>query len=149
MAETDDWTYTPGSTKLKDKIRFLIGDTNESRRLILDGDITMALALGGNNLFRSAAYACDAIAAKHARDQQHSVQGVTVTQEGAYRHYKKLALEYRQKAASVGSVFVVNMRDQKTGFIQNIDLIPPAIRRGIYEFQRNRDRDNRFTSDSC
>ena len=149
MAETDDWTYTPGSTKLKDKIRFLIGDTNESRRLILDGDITMALVLGSNNLFRSAAYACDAIAAKHARDQQHSVQGVSVTQEAAYMHYKRLAKEYRQKSASVGSVFVVNMRDQKTDFITDTDLIPPAIIRGIYSFQRNRDRDDRFLSESC
>lgn len=149
MPETDDWTYTPGSTTLKDRIRLLIGDTNESRRLILDGDITTAISLGGSNLFRSAAYACDAIAAKHARDQQHSVQGVTVTQEAAYRHYKRLATEYRQRAASTGSVFVVNMRDQKTTFIQNFDLIPPGITRGIYSFQRNRDRDGRFRSESC
>ncbi len=147
MPETDDWTYTPGSTKLKDQIRLLIGDTNEARRLILDGDITTAITLGGSNLLRSAAYACDAIAAKHARDQQHSVQGVTVTQEAAYAHYKKLAMEYRERAASTGSIYAVKDKDQKTTFRNNTDLIPPAITKGMDDFNRN--IVNQFKSESC
>ena len=147
MPETDDWTYTPGSTKLKDQIRLLIGDTNIARKLILDGDITTAISLGGSNLFRSAAYACDAIAAKHARDAQHSVQGVSVTQEAAYAHYKKLAMEYRQKAASTGSIHAVKDKDQKTAFETNTDLIPPGISKGMHDFQKN--IRNQFKSESC
>lgn len=147
MAGPDDWTYTPGSTKLKDQIRLLIGDTNEARRLILDGDIATATTLGGGTLLRSAAYACDAIAAKYARDAQHSVQGVSVTQETAYAHYKKLAAEYRSRAASTGSIYAVKDFDQKTTFQDNTDLIPPYISKGMHDFQRS--IRNQFISGSC
>ena len=136
MAHDPDWTYTPGSEKLKDDIRFLVGDTNEARKLLLDGEIATALRLGSDNRFRGAAYACDAIASKLARDSTLSVQGTAVERRDAFNHYKLLAKKYRQKAAGTGSVFVVNDPDQKTGFEGDSSLILPGIKRGMHDFQR-------------
>ncbi len=136
MAHSDDWTYTPGSTKPKDRIRFLAGDTNTARKLLLDAEIGTALALGGNNVFRGAAYACDAIAGKFARDSTFTVQGTNAERRDAFDHYKKLAKELRQKASGTGSLFAVNDPNQKLGFGGDSSLIPPGIRRGMHDFQR-------------
>ena len=136
MAHDPDWTYTPGSAKIKDEVRFLCGDTNTGRKLLLDSEIATAVRLGGDNKFRSAAYACDAIAGKFARDSTFTVQGTNAERRDAYDHYKELAKDLRQKAAGTGSVFTVNDPDQKLGFEGDTSLIPPGIRRGMHDIQR-------------
>ena len=136
MAHDPDWTYTPGSTKPKDKIRFLVGDTNTARKLLLDGEIELSLTLGGQNIFRGAAYACDAIAGKLARDATFTVQGTGVDRKDSFDHYKKMAKKFRQKAAGTGSLFAVNDPAQKLGFEGDTSLILPGISRGMHDFQR-------------
>ncbi len=136
MAHDPDWTYTPGSTKPKDRIRFLSGDTNTARKLLVDEEIATALALGGDNVFRGAAYACDAIAGKFARDSTFTVQGTSAERRDAFDHYKQLAKELRQKASGTGSLFAVNDPDQKVSFGNDASLIGPSIRRGMHDFQR-------------
>ncbi|KKK47189.1 hypothetical protein LCGC14_3157720, partial [marine sediment metagenome] len=111
MAHDPDWTYTPGSEKLKDEIRFLCGDTNTARKLLLDGEITTAIRLGGNNKFRSAAYACDAIAGKFARDSTFTVQGTTAERRDAYDHYKELAQEEIKELEEQKEQLITKIKD--------------------------------------
>lgn len=127
MAAT--WTYEADFTQDRDKIRLLIGDTSEASKLLFDQEISYALTrANNNNILRAAAWACDFIASKFAREKSTSVQGFSVNLSNIFSHYKALAKKYRTMAKTSASLYIVKTRDDKLVFTSNPDLIPPTFR---------------------
>jgi hypothetical protein len=62
------WTYTGDpSVSDRDKVRFLIGDTDTTDQLINDEEIAWALDLTGDDIYQSAHDLCITLGAKFAR----------------------------------------------------------------------------------
>ena len=135
------WTYDPTSVLDHDRVRRLCGDTNEAKKLIDDGEVADAIVLGVGSVFRMAAYACDFIAAKLARDKSTSVQGVSTDREDAYNHYVALAVKYRRKATTSAALFTVSDPDEKKAFRDNTSLLEPTIKKGMHDFEKRNTND--------
>lgn len=62
------WTYTGDpSVSDRDKVRFLIGDTDTTDQLVSDEEIAWQLGVVGDNVYQAAHDLCVALAAKFAR----------------------------------------------------------------------------------
>ena len=134
-----DFSYQLPVATDRDRVRFFIGDTNSARPLLDDAEIAYALSLASNNILRSAAYACDAIAAKLIRESAVSVQGITLTRSLSAEGYKKLATEYRARSKSFGpnaGFWILKDPAEKAAYLADSGLIPPAIRREMHDNKR-------------
>ena len=67
------WTYSgdPSSSD-RDKVRFLIGDTDTNNQLLQDAEITFLLNQWNSDAYVAAAHACDALAAKFSAKSDYS-----------------------------------------------------------------------------
>lgn len=93
------WTYTNDpSVVARDKVRFLIGDTDTANQLITDEEIAFLLAEWNNDGYVSAARGCDALAARFAAksDQSKSVGDLSLT-----THYGEQATRYMALGAAL------------------------------------------------
>ena len=134
-----DFNYQLPISTDRDRVRFLIGDTNPARPLLDDAEVAHALVLSTNNILRAAAYACDAIAAKLTRESGISVQGISLTRSLSAEGYKKLATEYRARSKAFGTnagFWILKDPAEKAAFLANSNLIPPAIRREMHDNKR-------------
>lgn len=61
------WTYVDPNTSDRDKIRFLIGDTDSSDPLLSDEEIAFTLSEAGGSVYQAGHDSCYAIAAKFSR----------------------------------------------------------------------------------
>ena len=69
------WTYTDPNTSDRDKIRFLIGDTDSTDPLLSDEEIAFTLAEAGGSVYQAGHDSCYAIAAKFSRMAQSKSVG--------------------------------------------------------------------------
>jgi len=101
------WTYSSSLPTDKDKVRFLVQDTDTNDQLIQDEEITFALTETGN-IYRASALVARSIALQLGRQ----LTLVRVPKELAWdahqqwEHYKELAKELEIKAASSGATGV-------------------------------------------
>lgn len=98
------WTYDGDpSANNRDKVRFLIGDTDSSNQLLQDAEITFLLDQWNTNAYVAAAHACAALAAKFAAksDYSKSVGDLSIsTQYGQQAdRYKSLGAQLLAQAA--------------------------------------------------
>ena len=134
-----DFNYQLPISTDRDRVRFLVGDTNSVRPLLDDGEIAHALSLASNNILRAAAFSCDAIAAKLIRESSISIQGINLTRSTSAEGYKKLATEYRARAKSFGpnaGFWILKDPAEKAAFLADKNLIAPAIRREMHDNKR-------------
>lgn len=77
---SNQWSYSgdPRNSP-KDQVRFLVGDTDESDPLLLDGEINYLLSTYQNNPFNAAIRACETIMAKFSRMVDETVGGVKIS----------------------------------------------------------------------
>lgn len=61
------WTYVDPNNNARDKVRFLIGDTDTTDQLVSDEEIAYLLSETGNSVYLAAHDACYAISSKFAR----------------------------------------------------------------------------------
>lgn len=100
------WTYSGSpSTDLKDRVRFLIRDTDTTNQLISDEEILWALTDRGSNHYAAAATCCRVIGAQAAGANQVTVGDVSESggPSGTAQEWMDLADTYDRKATSVGS----------------------------------------------
>lgn len=98
------WTYGGDpSANNRDKVRFLIGDTDTNNQLLQDAEITFLLDQWNTNAYVAAAHACDALAAKFAAksDYSKSVGDLSIsTQYGQQAdRYRALGAQLRAQAS--------------------------------------------------
>lgn len=98
------WTYTPDFTQSRDKVRFLIGDTNTNDQLVSDEEIAFALAQNAN-IYRAGAILCRGIGLKLSRQLtlDPAPGGVSLDSQAQAEKYLKLADDLEDQAVSVSS----------------------------------------------
>jgi hypothetical protein len=90
------WTYTddPGGVP-RDAVRFALGDTDPADPQCSDGQVEYALADQGNVPKLAAALLADRLAARYAREEATSVDGISLGGAGRSSAYRLLATTLR------------------------------------------------------
>lgn len=94
--------YDPSVPTDRDKVRFLIGDTDNDNLMLSDDEIAFALVESSDNLYYAAAGLCRSIAARFARDVNYRFSTLWQDSGDAYIHYMELAKKYEDEALSGG-----------------------------------------------
>jgi len=113
------WTYTSDFTASKDKVRFLVQDTDTNDQLVSDEEITFALAQN-SNIYRAASIVARSIGLKLSRELtlNPAPGGVSLDSQAQAEKYLKLADELTAQATAQGaaSIFVggISISDKQT-----------------------------------
>lgn len=99
------WTYEGNLMNRRDRIRFLVGDTDTNDQLLQDGEIDYYLTEYSND-YLCAATLCDAIAAKFSRQADVNNAGLSLSASQRAQAYRTRAVELRKEATKLASVFV-------------------------------------------
>lgn len=91
------YSFDPKSS-VKDKVRFLLGDTDANDALLADAEILCLIEDEGSPL-RAAAAGALAIAAQFCRSMDESVGDVSKSYSQRAEHYKSLATALKKRAA--------------------------------------------------
>ena len=129
------WTYTAPTTD-RDKVRFLVGDTDTTDQLVTDEEIAYVLTTR-TNLHLAAADVCEAIAAKSSRkaDTSNGTLSVSASQRAAA--YATRAQELRARANALGApAFFAGGQtvSGKDDLSADGDAVQPAFRVGQDDF---------------
>lgn len=97
------WTYDPSLPTDKDKVRFLVGDTDDRDAVIEDGEIAFLLS-EHSNVYSAAAACCRAIAARLRRDLtlNPAAGSVSLDPQVQAEGFMKLATELDARALTSG-----------------------------------------------
>lgn len=130
------WTFDDALTDMKDQVRILVGDTDETDQLMQDEAITFFVTLENNRLYESAADVAEAIANKLARSVQKSVGSMSLAAQQRYEHYREMAASLRDKSelflnASpyAGGISVADKQTQE----QNTDRVEPDFTKKLFD----------------
>lgn len=89
------WSYSGDpSSSSRDEVRFLIGDTDADDQLLQDSEVDYLVSVspdGSGHNYLAASAACDAIAARYAKQISKSVGSLSIQLSEKYQHYKELA----------------------------------------------------------
>lgn len=104
------FTYVDPTSGDRDKVRFLIQDTDPTDPLLQDAEITFLLSTWGN-IYAAAAYAAEAIAGRYAHKTNYSrsIGDLSISES-----YATSAAEFRELAKSLKA--------------QEIDFFPPSVK---------------------
>lgn len=94
------WSYSgdPEASK-KDEVRFLIGDTDQSEPLLLDGEIRYLLRRYSESAIQASIQACETIMAKFGRLVDETVGSVSMKYSQRIAGYAQMRDELRQRLA--------------------------------------------------
>lgn len=93
------FTYNAKSPSNRDKVRLLIGDTNESRFIFEDEELNTLLEMHGSDLFLTAAGACRVVATGASKQAIFlAMPGVTITKAQIVDKYHTAAEKYEEMA---------------------------------------------------
>lgn len=87
-----------------DKVRLLIGDTDENAILFEDDEITWFLSERGNDVYLAAADACESAARKFARAFDFETDGQRFQRSQMSKMFRDLAKDLRGRTAGVVTV---------------------------------------------
>jgi len=106
------WSYDDTLSTDRDKVRFLVGDTDTNRQLLSNSEIDFLVT--ENPDYRQAAVnSCDAIIAKLSRDVDRNGPGMNATRSQQIQHYKDLKIELKKKADLYLSPLVTERDDDE------------------------------------
>lgn len=129
------WTYSGDPTvSIKDEVRFLVGDTDESDPQLQDAEIAYAVTTYGS-AFRAAIYCCRALMGKYGRLVSKSVGDLRISYSDRFTHYKEMAAQLAADAfGSDAQVYAggQTVTDKQT-VESNTDRLVPAFRIGIMD----------------
>lgn len=123
------WSYTgdPADSD-KDRVRFLIGDTDTSDQQLQDAEILDLLTEAPNPL-RAAANAAEAIAAKYSRQVDKSLGQSSVSASRRAVAYQELADSLRKRARRAGVTPFAGGRSKaaKDAAAESTDAVQPSF----------------------
>jgi len=91
------WSYNSSLTTDKDKVRFYIGDIDQTGQLLQDEEISFLLAEVSNVLL-AAAHAAKAVAAKFSRQADKAVGDLRISLSQKAQAYMSLAADLEKRA---------------------------------------------------
>jgi len=127
------WTYDPSVASDVDKVRLLIGDTNPADRLLTDSEILFFLELRGGDVFKAAADAAKAVAARFSRLADTTNLSLSIAASQRAEAYWKLASELDTRADLLGGseMFVGGLSvSGKESLDEDTDAVQPSFRIG-------------------
>ena len=124
------WTYTPDFTAQRDRVRFLVGDTNTADQLVSDEEIQYMGTIEGSD-FSVAAGCCEAIAGVLGRKVDMTEGKLSIKLSQRSKGYMDRAARLRARAALEAVPFSggASVAD-KIAANADSDRIPPAFWRG-------------------
>jgi hypothetical protein len=84
------WSFNPYLTENKDKVRSLIGDTDENAQQISDETIYGALSHNSDNIYSTARQMVRSLIARYARRADVKIEGVSTSYGGVIKAYQAL-----------------------------------------------------------
>lgn len=133
------WTYDPALSADKDKVRFLIGDTDTTNQLVADEAIATMLDMY-DDTFSTAAALCDGLATKFARLPTITISGITIRGTERAEQFRITAASLRRQsvqgapgALGVPSVTGTSVSDIQ-GNQQDTDRVPDKFEVGNMDF---------------
>lgn len=133
------WAYDDTLPTDKDKVRFYIADTDESRQLVSDPAIDAMISLY-EDVFEASAALADGLAARFARVASITVDGLVIKGADRAEQYRILASNLRRQSALsaggalgvpfVGGVSITEME----GVAANTDRAPNKFNIGQDDF---------------
>lgn len=131
---TWDYSGNPADSD-KDKVRFLVGDTDTNDRLVEDEEINWALS-EYPSVYVAAAEICEAIAAKFARKVDQSVGDLRISFSKQSDQYSKKAAQLRRKSSILNVkpyAGGISVSDKET-VRENSDRVDPSFTRGMDDY---------------
>ena len=127
------WTYEGNLTNRRDRIRFLVGDTDTNDQLLQDGEVDYYLTEYSNDHL-CAATLCDAIAAKFSRLADTNNAGLSVSASQRAQAYRARAVELRKEATKSAPIWVGgrSISDKETAE-EDTSRTQPAFKRGMFD----------------
>jgi hypothetical protein len=131
------WTYSgdPASSD-RDKVRFLVFDTDATEQLISDEEVLWLIS-EQSNVYMAAANAAEAIAAKFAKDLNRSAVGLSASPGNRGAFYLELADKLRAQISTTnrhGDIFVGGLSlDKKADLDADPDNVQPAFKVGMFD----------------
>jgi hypothetical protein len=131
------WNYTKGPVNAdRDKVRFYVGDTDESDQLVQDEEIAFAVA-EHSDLRIAAAMVLRALAAKHSRLGSISVGSVSQTLTTIAKAFADRAKELDPFGYSIGGVLLLTPKfgglsiSEKEVLADDTDAVQPSFAKGM------------------
>lgn len=129
----------------RDRVRLLIGDTDEAEPLLQDEEILplvpsgAVLALTDTKLIRAAYFCCRILVAKFSRKVSMSVGGASATLDAKARGYRDLAEDLLAQIGGAGAISTtvapyaggLSLAEKTTG-AADTDLVQPLFRRDAF-----------------
>jgi hypothetical protein len=138
------WTYIDPTTSDRDKVRFLVGDTDTDDQLVTDEEI--AWALENENVYNAAATIALAIATKFARLADKEVDDLSIKYSQRAKNYKDLAADLRTRAnkRSFARPYLGGTsKAQKDSDAVDTDLVQPFFKKGRFDYEAAEDDEGR------
>lgn len=129
-----DWTYSgdPTASHL-DAVRFEVGDTDPTRPLVQDKEITYALSIEGGVLWAAAAI-CMALAGKVARDVDRTMGRTGVTASQRSKQWLTQGKALRVRAASYATPVAGGLtQTDRQNRAEDNEEVKPAFTRELHE----------------
>ena len=132
------WTYSgdPANSD-RDKVRFLVFDTDTNEQLLSNEEIAWLLS-EISNVYLAAANAAEAIAAKFAKDITRNAVGLSATVGDRARFYLDLANKLRDQVGTTnsrGDIFVGGLTiSGKESLDGDSDAIQPGFKIGQFDY---------------
>src|SRR5262245_26276804 len=129
------WTYNASMPTDKDKVRWLVGDTDENDPLVQNEEIEFALTLESNDVYKAGATVCRAFSARLRRELtlDPSPGSVSLDSQKQADGFLDLAAKLDAKAATgaggaAAGVFAggISRRDKQTRS-DDSDRVQPAF----------------------
>lgn len=130
-----EWTYTPDDlTDPVNRVRLMIGDTNEADKQLYDEEIQTFLDSTSSEL-GAAGLAARALAGRYARAVDKWVGDLKLLASQRYRHYLDLVENLSGASATIrGMPFAGGIRySGKQAIEENDDLVVPSFRIGMHD----------------
>lgn len=131
------WSYSGNpSDSDKDRVRFLIGDTNEDDQLLTDEEIESSLTKNGSDVLQAAVESCYAIAANFSREADIQTGDYSEDLSQRAEAYKDLADTLEQRSEETGAKPFAGgtSKDDIDSREQDSDRPEPSFKKGIHDF---------------
>lgn len=128
------WSYINPAANNKDKVRFLVGDTDSTDQLVTDEEITWALE--GSTIYSAASTIAQSISAKFSRLADKDVDDLSIKYSQIAKAYmdKAISLKKLDNEKSFASPYLGGIsKAEKDVASENNDLVQPEFKKDMFD----------------
>ena len=143
------WSYNDQLATDKDKVRALIGDTNENSQQVTDEAIAVWLSQTGDNVYLAASLAARGLSASYSRRSEVKIDGLHVKFQEIAGQYRDLAAQLKEMSrdglASLGAPVIGGIsQSAMDGVDEDTDRTPSRVKVGMHDIENNTPEIDRY-----